>query len=215
VTSPVSHHPDDDLLLAYAAGSLDEARSLLLAAHLSFCSHCRETVRRMEALGGAQLDALPESDLSRDAWAQLMRRLDAPPDPPAPVAGKSRGGLPAVLAPYFGAGRRTPRWRKFGPVEQAVLFKRGGLRARLLRIAPGTVMPRHGHAGQELTLVLDGAFSDDGAVYRQGDVTLADSEITHSPAVVGDTPCICLAVTDAPLRLSGLIGRLAGALLDL
>jgi len=51
----VRHHPDDALLLAYAAGGLDDAMSLILATHLSFCTRCRRLVARQEEIGGALL----------------------------------------------------------------------------------------------------------------------------------------------------------------
>ena len=39
------HHVDEDVLLAYAAGSLPEAASLVAAAHLTLCPHCRAVLR--------------------------------------------------------------------------------------------------------------------------------------------------------------------------
>ena len=37
----IRHHLTDDLLLAYAAGSLNEGWSLAIATHLSLCPDCR------------------------------------------------------------------------------------------------------------------------------------------------------------------------------
>lgn len=42
----VRHHIGDDLLLSYAAGTLDEASSLLVATHLALCPHCRAQIGR-------------------------------------------------------------------------------------------------------------------------------------------------------------------------
>ena len=40
----IAHHPDDALLMAYAAGRTDEALSLVLTAQLFFCADCRASV---------------------------------------------------------------------------------------------------------------------------------------------------------------------------
>jgi putative transcriptional regulator len=83
-----------------------------------------------------------------------------------------------------------------------------GVSARLLRIAPGQSVFDHSHGGQELTLVLHGSYRSQGHTFARGDLELADETVTHQPvADIGDT-CICLAVTDAPLRFGNLLGRL-------
>src|SRR5207245_3768 len=60
-------HPDDSLLIEYAAGSLDEATALLVATHLALCPDCRRPVRRAEAVGGALLESAPSEPLASDA----------------------------------------------------------------------------------------------------------------------------------------------------
>ncbi len=52
-----NHHLDDSTLLAYAAGTLDEAFSVVAAAHVAVCPSCRGAVRAAEALGGELLEA--------------------------------------------------------------------------------------------------------------------------------------------------------------
>ena len=41
MTTTIRHHVSDRLLMAYAAGALPEAFSLVLATHLSLCDECR------------------------------------------------------------------------------------------------------------------------------------------------------------------------------
>ncbi len=69
-------------------------------------------------------------------------------------------------------------------------------------------MPNHTHGGNEMTLVLAGGFSDDTGHYERGDVSIADDELVHTPVADPGEDCICLAVTDAPLKLTGPIGRI-------
>ena len=68
---------------------------------------------------------------------------------------------------------------------------------------PGRVMPSHTHDGSEVTLVLRGGFSDPTGHYRRGDIAIADRDLDHHPRADDDEDCICFAVIDAPLRLTG------------
>jgi putative transcriptional regulator len=70
-------------------------------------------------------------------------------------------------------------------------------------------VPNHGHRGIELTLVLQGAFVDDGGRFARGDIEIADEELDHTPVADDAEDCICLAATDAPLRFSSWVPRLA------
>lgn len=93
-------------------------------------------------------------------------------------------------------------------VKQAVLRTKGNAKARLLRIPAGAAMPDHGHRGIELTMVLKGAFSDEDGRFARGDVEIAHEDVHHTPVADIAEDCICLAVTDAPLRFKGILPRL-------
>ena len=86
---------------------------------------------------------------------------------------------------------------------------------RLLRIPAGLPVPEHTHRGDELTLVLAGSFSDQFATFRRGDVEMADSDVLHTPRAGHEQDCICLAVTDAPLKFSSRLLRLLQPLLGI
>jgi putative transcriptional regulator len=78
-----------------------------------------------------------------------------------------------------------------------------------LHIPAGSAVPDHGHRGTELTLVLQGAFSDEFDRFGVGDLEIATEEDEHTPVAEAGLDCICLAATDAPLKFNGLIQRLA------
>ncbi len=80
--------------------------------------------------------------------------------------------------------------------------------ARLLYIPPGQGVPDHGHNGLELTLVLQGSFTDETGSFGTGDLEIADQTLDHTPVAGPDAPCICLAATDAPLRFRAFMPRL-------
>ena len=76
-------------------------------------------------------------------------------------------------------------------------------------IPAGTAVPEHSHKGRELTLVLKGAFKDEIDHFGPGDIELADGHTHHTPVASDDEDCICLAVTDAPLKFNNIIHKIA------
>ncbi len=93
-------------------------------------------------------------------------------------------------------------------IRQCILASGRQGSARLLSIPPGRAVPDHSHNGLELTLVLQGAFSDETGCFGVGDLELADQSLEHTPVADDGAECICLAATDAPLRFSSLIPSL-------
>ena len=51
----VKHHLSDQLLMAYAAGSLPEAFNLIVATHIQMCDQCRAASEAYDAVGGVLL----------------------------------------------------------------------------------------------------------------------------------------------------------------
>jgi putative transcriptional regulator len=80
--------------------------------------------------------------------------------------------------------------------------------ARFYKIAAGKELPQHTHRGNEFTLVLSGSFSDLSGDYHPGDFVLANSSTHHQPKAHDKEDCICFAVMDAPLKMTGFFGRL-------
>ena len=208
----IRHHLTDDLLMAYSAGNMPEAFSLIVATHVSLCDECRARLEAYDAVGGSLLDDLmPEVAMAPGALAATMERIaqsDAEAPPPAPRPAK--GVLPEPLRGYAGGDLDQVRWRPVGGgVRQAILTASSEASARLLHIPAGVAVPDHGHHGTELTLVLQGAFRDEHDRFGPGDIEIASEDTHHTPVAEPGPDCICLAVTDAPLKFSGLLPRLA------
>jgi putative transcriptional regulator len=209
----VQFHISDDLLLSYAAGVLDEASGLLVATHLALCPHCRARNASADAVGGHLLEALPATDVSPgllDAvLSQVRKTTPAEPRSPA-LAPRSGIVIPEPLRSYLGGDLDTLRWTRLAPrVQQiAIDIPRCRPQARLLRFQCNTQVPTHSHGGRELTLVLSGSLCDRDAVLGRGDIAETDEMTEHQPHAGPDQDCICLAVTDAPLRFKGVFARL-------
>mgnify|MGYP000333155244 CR=1 FL=1 len=213
MTNDIKHHLSDDVLLAYAGGNLAEAFNLIVAVHISMCDTCRAQSETFEALGGGILDTMTsEIGLDEGSLEATMARI-AQQDSNAIKAPRPRqrdAVLPQPLMDYVGGGLDTIRWRPVGMgVNQAILKTSPEATARLLLIPAGAAMPNHSHSGTEMTLVLKGAFQDDDGYFARGDVETAGSDLHHTPVADIHEDCICLAVTEAPLRFTGILPRLA------
>lgn len=200
----ITHHISDALLDAYVTGNLGHPFAVVVAAHLSRCDDCRARAEAAEMLGGALLDRLSPAALSADAGDRLLAALD---QAPAPRSMAASGVFPAPVMEAL-AGQ-PPRWRMLGGgIRQQILSADGEGSLRLLYIPAGRAVPQHSHGGLELTLVLQGSFSDSEGRFGPGDVETAHDEIDHQPVAGPEGPCICLAATDAPLRFRAMIPRL-------
>lgn len=213
----ITHHLTDDLLFAYSAGALPEAVNLIVATHLSLCDECRAALEAHDAVGGAVLEAADEVAVSDDCLAGALAMIRTGNwTAPAKKACRRDPVLPAPLADYVGGSLDNVKWKPVGMgVKQAVLKTSDEATARLLYIPAGTAIPDHGHRGMELTLVLKGAFSDQDGYFGRGDIEVAHEDLHHTPVADISEDCICLAVTDAPLKFKGLIPRLAQPFLNI
>ncbi len=201
----IQHHIPDDVLDTYRTGTLPHAFAVVVAAHLSLCDECRARAEAQDMLGGALLDRTEGAALAPGARDRLMAALDTSPPPPPPQRGS--GVFPAPVMAELGG--QPPRWRMLGGgIRQQILTSDQDGSLRLLYIPPGKAVPEHGHRGLELTLVLQGSFSDSEGAFHRGDVETAHDAIDHQPVAGSGAPCICLAATNAPLRFQALVPRL-------
>ena len=60
-----------------------------------------------------------------------------------------------------------------------------------------------------MTLVLQGAYRDEMDDFHRGDIEVADEDVRHTPIAFGPEDCICLTATDARLRFTSMLPRLA------
>lgn len=205
----IEHHPPEEILLDYSTGALDYETSVLVASHMTFCTHCRKEVRRFEEIGGAVLAANPSADVT--AFDPATHVSVSPDDvtPPADTWDLDVA-LPRPLLRAFGASAAKPHWTRVFPGVREICLPHGDMseRARLLSLSPGCSTPQHTHEGLELTLVLTGAFQDGIGHYRAGDVACSGTDVTHRPVADSDGDCICFVVAEAPMRLNGPFGRI-------
>lgn len=201
------HNPSEERLLAYAAGTLSPPEAVVVATHLAMRAETRGWVERLQAVGGHLLDELPPAPLAGDALDRALARVEVDGgEAEAPPPLNDMPELPEPLRRYA-----LGPWRWMGPgirVRDVHAPRDGKCRVILLKIDPGRSTPTHTHGGVELTLVLEGAYATETARFEPGDFEEADPEVHHTPRVVSDKPCLCVAALDGQLKLDGWLGPL-------
>jgi putative transcriptional regulator len=173
--------PTETLLAAYAAGTLSEPFAVLVAAHLQMTA------------------GSPEGQVS-------IPRHERQPMPAVDQVGAF---MPLALRSYVGRHLGVLEWRTLLPgLAQCRVARDARGEASFLRCRPGKAIPSHTHAGLEAVLVLQGGFHDQNGHYAPGDIAVADGTIDHRPVADRSGECIIFMVQEAPVRLTGPLGRL-------
>jgi putative transcriptional regulator len=191
-----THHPGEAVLTDYASGAMRPAFAVVVAAHIETCAHCRTTLRGLEALGGEMIAGLPESVMSDEALNRVMAGIERPADGPVPVRPPAAERIPFGREIWIGPGMG---------LRKAKI--KGGDLLYQLRLPAGLGTIPHGHHGSEYTVVLKGAFVDGEQRFGPGDFAEMVQEVEHTPQVTPEGECICLIVSEKPLRATTLLGR--------
>ena len=203
----------ENLLLDYATGTLPEGPALITAAYVALNEEAHQDVVALETVGGELFEAIEPTDVSDDLLARTLDCLDDEAGTPmvarAPLDDETSALIPPALRPYLRGDLDQLPWAKRGKsAEQCDLPLSGGhYKASLLRIKAGQAIPRHTHKGTEYTLVLAGGFTDESGHHTRGSLTVCDGSVEHSPVADAGEDCLCLTVLDAPIRMTGPVGR--------
>lgn len=219
----IQHHPDDNLLAEYSAGCIPWALSLGIATHLHFCAECRSRVARMNQVGATMLNTCSPQTLEAGAFEQLMqkiRRSDA--DMPSPRRATPRqhkdkmlNDLPEVVTKLI-PNDKPLRWRFVSPALRMARLQTGQNQYEVAfhRISTGGKVAEHDHKGLEVTVVLKGSFSDGDGVYTPGDFLVRQSGEVHRPTAAQNQDCLCFSISEAPVQLTGLMGKIVNPFLS-
>jgi putative transcriptional regulator len=186
--------PTEMLLAAYAAGTLSEPFAVLVASHLQMTAD--------SPADGS--DTIGFNILGSVSIAQHERG----PSRPAPGVDQLNVFMPLALRSYVGRHLDAPEWRTLVPgLEECRIFRDARAEASFLRCRPGKAIPAHTHGGLEAALVLQGGFRDQSGHHGVGDIAVADGTIDHRPVADASVECIIFLVQEAPVRLTGPLGR--------
>jgi putative transcriptional regulator len=192
-------------MLDFAAGGLAPASALLVETHLRLSADGRGEARWAETLGGALLERIEPASIA--ATPLLAEEAADRATMTDPSIAASRSLISAAIGAPAGLN-----WRWRAPALREVRLPVAG--ASLMRLAGGRAVPLHDHEGDELTLVLRGAYGDESGVYRAGEIAFASAGVEHGPYVPEGEECVCLIASEGALRFRGLIARAVHAVLS-
>jgi len=227
----IKHHPEFSMLAEYAAGNLDWGLSLAVCAHLQMCPCCRHEVDQLNRVGGALLanSGGEKQDVSDEQFRTLMenvreqeakrivssemKKFTAPQVPKRQFDG-SLVKLPKVVEKLVAANKRLS-WKRVSSSLKMARLKSNQSKYEIAfhKICSGGRVPEHDHRGLEATVVLSGSFSDGDGIYQEGDFLLRQAGDVHRPIATQDQECLCLSVSEAPVSLMSMFGRIINPLL--
>lgn len=202
------------LLLRYAAGNISEAESMSVSAHLTLNPVARSIVADMEEIGAGIIGQYAEpAEINQSVLTTLLDKIDAGQnkdnnqihkDPEPDASNSEISFLPYPVRYYFETTGKKIAWKNVlkGIDKCPVPVSKKGI-AELLKIEPGKDIPSHTHRGEEITLVLEGAFEDETGYYGRGDLIVLDERINHKPVSDAKKGCICLNVSASHIHLTG------------
>jgi putative transcriptional regulator len=218
----INHHPSDETLAKFAAGTLPLGTRIVVTAHIEGCRRCESQIGRFEAICGALVDeleptALSEGLLQRTLAAMDHERVSRPTtDRPQCRADLQRAILASprrpggIVLPRALDGYDVGPWRWLGPgirLSRVKIPQGSDANVILLRVGANRPLPEHGHTGLEFTQVLSGSLVDGALKLLPGDLMEADADLQHQPHAGPEGDCISLAAIEGKLEIAGLIGR--------
>ncbi len=229
----ITHHLSDETLIEYASGNLNEALEVVVASHLTLCSHCRQRSHTADHVGGHLLDATKPVEVSHSASDLLNRLRNSETDDtaadqlqslkttqkPAQETDNARflsTDVPRPLARRIPADLDALPWSTMAKgIKHYTLRHADGSKSnhrtgafKLLKLQPGVKLIEHSHGDIELTLVLKGSYSDSTGRYGVGDVADLGADVTHCPVIDSNEPCIAVVATNSPAQYTGMVGRI-------
>ena len=209
----------DALLLDYATGALSLPLEVLVETHLAMNEESAKTMNMLMKLGGVLLEDSDPVSLSEGALENVLKAIEQDegkqPDTSKRKIDTDSALLPRPIADYL-PDRNDSAWRRIGIglFECDVVFDNDQGRAKFYRISPGTSIPSHTHTGTEVTLVLQGGFTDETGNYGAGDIAVQEEGGEHKPVADNDGECVVFAVNQGDIRLTGPIGRVLNLLVN-
>lgn len=215
----VKYHPTDEQLIDFSAGALVMSRALPIAVHIEQCAICQQNINKLQLLGSIQLESIAPQPVSDSVKASVLAKITASKNTiaadkkvePAKLA-KRRDGLkiPRSLSRWVPDDYQSIKWTK---ISSSVFLHElctdgNGAKASLVKVKAGGSMAQHGHSAEEVTVILQGSFSDHEGSYNPGDFIFHKSGDKHQPVATVDQDCICLIVLDGPVQFTGLLTRL-------
>jgi putative transcriptional regulator len=197
-------HPDLDLLTEYSSGTLPLAQAACVSVHVNDCKQCQNLSTQLSEIGAALFEKLEPQAVGDAQLDRVLAKLDEEPPLTYTKQVEEGSSTPAVLQRLMSGDFSDLDWKKIGSALRISYLSTGdpAHEFALYHIKAGGRIPEHTHRGSEMTLVLEGGFSDAEGSYHKGDFIFRRPGDVHAPTALQSEDCICLAVLDAPLKFT-------------
>ena len=229
-TSP-QHHPDKNLLIEFAAGTLERAPAIAVKTHLHYCPKCTLEVQQLEQVGAALFLSGASEPSTENAdktdFTELMKKIDDIALAAEEVTNTAHvsddqnnqsghtnslpskyAALPQLVKKMMLNNKLKWQYTTKNLRSANLIAGQDQYAVSLQNILAGGHVPEHEHLGDEITVVLKGSFSDEDNMYQQGDFLLKSTGDRHRPMASSNEDCLCLSVEQAPVKLTGAFSRL-------
>ena len=210
----ISFHPTQEQLVNFVEGNCLPSLALVVSAHTDMCPKCAKQVNLLQSSIGE--DVLNDDVDMKADFGSMLADITCLPEaerisvskrelPKIELDGR-QFMLPRALGRY---AEKTGSWSHLignlwqAPVDMGQIGK-----ANFIYMPKGGRVPEHTHRGNELTLVIDGEFSDGIADYDTGDFIVMNESNTHTPHSEASEGCLVFSIIDAPLHFTSGIARL-------
>lgn len=199
---------EDQWILDHSSGAAPLAVRVLVDCASEINAEIRAKLELADRIGAALMTDDIWDDIQSNTPLSLSNEPVSVPILTDPL-------YPTALHRYGFNASDSPWRSKLGGVQGRKINRlcEPGVDARLLKIQPGSAIPHHDHRGQELTLVLQGGFSDEKGVYHRGDVCAGEAGEPHTPVGLEGEPCICFAVSLGGYRFRNPLMSIAARIL--
>lgn len=194
----ISYHPDRGRLKFYSDGLCDRTESILIEAHLHFCSDCAQKVANWQDRLDAELSlegSNPDlTDLAK-ADQQLNSIFQSIDCQDNRTQETSEYGIPSELLqelPALSAWKWLSFWPSKGKVAWLASDISGDYELYLGIIDGAFPTPAHDHRYHEQTLPLLGLYCSMDDTFRPGEWSEVSPGEIHEPSSVDGTRCVCL-----------------------
>lgn len=237
----INFHPSDNDLIEFSAGNTDWALGICISSHIEHCPTCAQKLRSFNKIGGATLSKSTKTAVSNDSFSRLLNKIkqnevkekNAPQNKSntsslIPVSASKNYGknkdnytnqalddLPQVIQKLVANNKRL-HWKRIAPALQEAQITTGQDKYEVCfhKIKRGGKIAEHDHGGKEITVVLRGSFSDEHGTYHVGDYLVKETGQIHRPLATQNQDCLCLSIIEAPVKLTGLTGKLINPFLS-
>ena len=144
MTNSTNHHPDQNMLIEFSAGTLATAPSICVSAHLHFCSSCRAQLLRLDQVGSQLMSQAEPVKVEDDTLARVMEKIDSG-ETATPEDKDFDGDMPFSVSKLIGTSLINKNWKRLSSSVDVARFKTGqeDFEVALHKICAGGKTPKH------------------------------------------------------------------------